>query len=150
MKIIFTAFKGAHNTSFQLVERIGRDTLLLTNSYPGLERDIRCLDAPYSSVCMFGADKTLTDSVRIETCAQYGGETVTTGFDLPLLESQFQQNSVAYTVSRKPAGYFCNAAYYHMLKKNPNTIFIHIPTAKGMSDTLMDKLTDIFRKFTLS
>lgn len=35
-------------------------------------------------------------------------------------------------------------AYYHMLKKNPNTVFIHIPSLKGMNETLMNKLADIF------
>ena len=33
---------------------------------------------------------------------------------------------------------------YHMLKKNPNTVFIHIPSLKGMNETLMNKLADIF------
>ncbi len=31
-----------------------------------------------------------------------------------------------------------------MLKKNPNTVFIHIPSLKGMYETLMNKLADIF------
>jgi len=31
-----------------------------------------------------------------------------------------------------------------MLKKNPNTVFIHIPSLKGMSIELMNKLIKIF------
>lgn len=49
-----------------------------------------------------------------------------------------------YYISKAPTKYLCNAAYYHMLKKNPNTVFIHIPSLKGMNETLMNKLADIF------
>ncbi len=31
-----------------------------------------------------------------------------------------------------------------MLKKNPNTVFIHIPSLKGMRIELMDKLIAFF------
>jgi len=51
---------------------------------------------------------------------------------------------ISYTVSDKPTRFLCNAAYYHMLKKNPNTVFIHIPSLKGMSIELMNKLIKTF------
>ena len=40
MKILFTAFKGVHNTSFQLVNQTVANHILLTNSFQGLEKDI--------------------------------------------------------------------------------------------------------------
>ena len=40
MKILFTAFKGVHNTSFQLVDQTAANHILLTNSFQGLEKDI--------------------------------------------------------------------------------------------------------------
>ena len=43
MKKICTAFKGLHNTSFQLVNQINGDRLFLTNSFKGLEKDILSL-----------------------------------------------------------------------------------------------------------
>ena len=54
------------------------------------------------------------------------------------------QAGISYTVSDKPTRYLCNAAYYHMLKKNPNAVLIHIPSLKGMSIELMNKLIKVF------
>lgn len=71
MKILFTAFKGVHNTSFQLVDQTAANHILLTNSFQGLEKDISFISSDYSIVYMFGVDKKLIDKVRIETCAKY-------------------------------------------------------------------------------
>lgn len=144
MKILFTAFKGVHNTSFQLVDQTAANYILLTNSFQGLEKDISFISSDYSIVYMFGVDKELIDKVRIETCAKYNDETVCTDFDVHYLETLLGSASVSYTISDKPTRYLCNAAYYHMLKKNSNTVFIHIPSLKGMSVELMNKLIKIF------
>ena len=68
MKILFTAFKGVHNTSFQLVDQTAANYILLTNSFQGLEKDISFISSDYSIVYMFGVDKKLIDKVRIEKC----------------------------------------------------------------------------------
>ena len=145
MKILFTAFKGVHNTSFRMVDQIGAESLLLTNSFLGLEKDISSISGDYSMVYMFGVDKTLVDKVRIETYASHNDETINTDFDIHCLEKMLRSGKIFYTVSDKPTHYLCNAAYYYMLKKNPNTVFIHIPSLKGMSIELMNKLIEIFR-----
>ena len=59
MKILFTAFKGVHNTSFQLVDQTAANYILLTNSFQGLEKDISFISSDYSIVYMFGVDKKL-------------------------------------------------------------------------------------------
>ena len=144
MKILFTAFKGVHNTSFQLVDQTAANYILLTNSFQGLEKDISFISSDYSIVYMFGVDKELIDKVRIEKYAKYNAETVCTDFDIHYLETMLRSVGVSYSISDKPTRYLCNAAYYHMLKKNPNTVFIHIPSLKGMSIELMSKLIKIF------
>ena len=144
MKILFTAFKGVHNTSFQLVDQTVANHILLTNSFQGLEKDISFISSDYSIVYMFGVDKKLIDKVRIETCAKYNDETVCTDFNVHYLETMLRSVGVSYSISDKPTRFLCNAAYYHMLKKNPNTVFIHIPSLKGMSIELMNKLIKIF------
>ena len=144
MKILFTAFKGNHNTSFQLVDQTAANYILLTNSFQGLEKDISFISDDYSIVYMFGVDKKLIDKVRIETCAKYNDETVYTDFDTYYLETMLRSEGISYTASDKPTRYLCNAAYYHMLKKNPNAVFIHIPSLKGMSIELMNKLIKVF------
>lgn len=144
MKILFTAFKGVHNTSFQLVNQTAADCILLTNSFQGLKKDISFINSDYSIVYMFGIDKKLIDKVRIETCAKYNDETVCTDFDVHCLETMLRNVGISYTISDKPTRYLCNAAYYHMLKKNSNTVFVHIPSLKGMSIELMNKLVKTF------
>ena len=144
MKILFTAFKGVHNTSFQLVDQTAANYILLTNSFQGLEKDISFISSDYSIVYMFGVDKELIDKVRIEKCAKYNAETVCTDFDIHYLETMLGRVGITYTISDKPTRYLCNAAFYHMLKKNPNTVFIHIPSLKGMRIELMNKLIEIF------
>ena len=143
MRILYTAFKGTHNTSFQLVSQLCEDRLFLTNSFQGLEKDILSIKAEYDVVYMFGVDKNLRNSIRIETCANYNGESVNTSFDILTLEKAIKNSGASYTISNKPTAYLCNAAYYHMLKKNRNTVFIHIPSIKGMNDVLMNKLLNI-------
>ena len=140
MKILYTAFKGTHNASFRLVSQLSGDKLFLTNSFQGLEKDISSIGMEYDTVYMFGVDKNLRNSIRIETCADYNGESVNTSFDILALEKAIKNSVVSYTVSNKPTAYLCNAAYYHMLKKNRNTVFIHIPSMKGMNPSLMNKL----------
>jgi hypothetical protein len=144
MKILFTAFKGVHNTSFQLVNQTVANHILLTNSFQGLEKDISFVSGDCSIVYMFGVDKELIDKVRIEKSAKYNAETVHTDFDIHYLETMLGSVGVSYIISDKPTRFLCNAAYYHMLKKNPNTVFIHIPSLKGMSIELMNKLIKIF------
>jgi len=144
MKTLYTAFKGKNNTSFQLVSRLNGRALFLTNSFAGLEKDISGFDCGFDTVYMFGIDKTLIDKIRIDLCTRYNGEHICTCFDWLPLERKLKESNISYSVSEKPTRYLCNAAYYHMLKKNPNTIFIHIPSLKGMNDALMSKLTELF------
>ena len=143
MRKLYTAFKGTHNTSFQLVSQLSGDSLFLTNSFQGLEKDILSIHTEYDVVYMFGVDKNLNNNIRIETRANYNGESVNTSFDILTLEKVIKDSGVSYTISNKPTAYLCNAAYYHMLKKNRNTIFIHIPSIQGMNDVLMNKLLKI-------
>ncbi len=145
MKILFTAFKGAHNTSFQLVNQIGAEHAFLTNSFEGLKKDISSIDSDYDVVFMFGVDKRLTNEIRIELCAKDHNETVASDFALSRLEERLRAGEVSYTVSNRTSSSLCNAAYYQMLKKNPNTVFIHIPSLKGMNAELMQKLIEAFR-----
>ena len=140
MSNLYTAFKGFHNTSFQLVSQLCGDKLFLTNSFQGVEKEILSLGTDYDAIYMFGIDKNLRNGIRIEACANYNGEFVTTSFDTVTLEKVIKDLGISYIISNKPTVYLCNAAYYHMLKRNRNTVFIHIPSTKGMNPSLMNKL----------
>ena len=57
MRSLFAAFKGKLNTSFQLVSQLDTNKLFLTNSFSGLEKDIKSFTEKYDAVYMFGVDK---------------------------------------------------------------------------------------------
>lgn len=144
MSTLFTGFKGKSNTSFQLVRGLNSNTSLLTNSFSGAEKDIRSLTEKYDTVYMFGLDKNLDREVRIENCACFAYDTIYTEFDTQALSAQMTAHQIKHCISSTPTQYLCNAAYYHMLCKNKNAVFIHIPSAKGMDDGFMAQLIGFF------
>ena len=99
MRKLYTAFKGTHNTSFHLVSKLSGESLFLTNSFQGLEKDILSISAEYDVVYMFGVDKNLNNNIRIETRANYNGESVNTSFDILTLEKVIKDSGVSYTIS---------------------------------------------------
>ncbi len=140
MKKLYTAFKGKNNTSCQLISVLQQESLLLTNSFQGLEKDICSMVGEYSCVIMLGVDKSLKNEIRLETCADYRGEMIRSAFCTEILTIKCDELKIPYQVSDKPTGYLCNAAYWHMLKKVPNAIFLHIPSAKWASKEWMESL----------
>lgn len=145
MKLLVTAFKGKSNVSFQFVKQLECNALYLTNSFSGLEKDIDSLSEYYDTVYMFGVDKNLDRAVRIETHAKYNLHSVRTGFNIQMLSNQMAAYQIRHHISDTPTQYLCNAAYYHMLRKTGNTVFIHIPSIKGMDHGFMEQLVSLFR-----
>ena len=92
MKILYTAFKGKNNTSYQVVSRLNGTVLFLTNSFQGLEKDIATVVNVYDVVYMLGCNKSLNNKIKIETCAEYNGERIFTAFNIPELEKELQIN----------------------------------------------------------
>ncbi len=66
----YIGFKGRKNSSSMLVKALSQHHILLTNSFTGIKKDIGLLPADYDVVYFFGVDKNLTDSFRIEQCAE--------------------------------------------------------------------------------
>ena len=142
MKILYTAFKGKNNTSYQVASRLNGTVLFLTNSFQGLERDINTVANIYDVVYMLGVDKSLKNKIKIETCAEYNGERIFTEFDISELKNRID-NKMSYSISDCPTKYLCNSAYYHMLKKNKNTVFIHIPSIAGVDNCLKEAIIEL-------
>ena len=142
MKIFYPAFKGKNNTSYQVASRLNGTVLFLTNSFQGLERDINTVANIYDVVYMLGVDKSLKNKIKIETCAEYNGERIFTEFDISELKNRID-NKMSYSISDCPTKYLCNSAYYHMLKKNKNTVFIHIPSIAGVDNCLKEAIIEL-------
>ncbi len=69
MDRLYVGFKGKGNSSNKIVSSIIGEKLFLTNSFDGLKRDIENISKSYESIYMFGLDKSLKGTVRIESAA---------------------------------------------------------------------------------
>ncbi len=143
--VLFVGFKGKNNSSSVLAEQLSPEHLLLTNSFAGLKRDIDSIHKEYDRIVMFGVDKTLTSSVRIEKVAFLDGEKKTSGLNVDKLADSMNVCGISAVISEDPTAYLCNAAYWHMLKKfSGRAVFIHIPTGKNLNDDLIVKMKRFF------
>ena len=147
MKTLYVGFKGIHNSSNKLVRNLQGEKYFLTNSFEGLKRNIENLVGEYEQVYMFGLDKALKDSVRIEKCAEKDGERIYTQMQLYGIEECLKNNAIPYSVSHNSTHYLCNEAYFYMLKKmNGHVVFVHIPSTKNLTEEMLQKLVLVFEQ----
>lgn len=148
MRVLYIAFKGKNNASYQLVSRLDTEAFFITNSFQGAKRDILSVDESlYDKIIMFGIDKNLTDSVKIELTAALDGHFLNTCFDVDELAALCRKSDINYSISVSPNEFLCNTAYYYMLNKKQNAIFIHIPSIARMNSDFMKLLIDLFRNW---
>ena len=130
-KILYVGFKGRNNSSEILVRSLPGQHILLTNSYAGLKRDIDKISTEHEEVYLFGADKSLSDSFRIERYAEKKGRRLVTVLDSNRLAERLSVSGIKSTISKDPTHYLCNEAYWHLLEKyRGRAVLIHIPTIK--------------------
>lgn len=141
-KILLTGFKGKNNSSGKLVQAISENgLLLLTNSFDGVKNDIEGINGDFDFLIMFGCDKNLKDSVRIERFAQKNGEKIASALDLENISKRLGNVGIKNVISDVTGAYLCNEAYWSALKKfNNKAVFIHIPTIKNIDDDFIKKM----------
>ena len=144
MNLLMVGFKGKNNSSAILVSALSSQGVLLTNSFEGLRKDIESLPAGHDGALLFGGDKDLTDSVRIERVAGKDGELRTSKLDLERLVERFSSAGIRATISSKPTEYLCNEAYWYLLQKyDGNAVLIHVPTVKHFDMNWVAKIKTI-------
>ncbi len=85
--------------------------------------------------------------MRIDCAAEYEGVLYHTKLDAASVKELLNLEGVACEISFSPTRYLCNAAYWHMLRKNHGkAIFIHIPTNKNMDEEMREKLAKCLEK----
>ena len=145
MKVLLTAFYGKYNASNMLVDMIDDnvDKLILTNSFVKLEQELNNTSLKdYDLILMFGINKFLKDEIRLEETAKLD-DTLNTCIDINSM-CQLCNKYIKTSINNVPTKYLCNSAYYHALKRNQNTLFIHIP---GFSKiTNMNLLADMINE----
>ena len=138
---LLIGFKGKNNLSGELVKAPGREYCLLTNSFGGLKKDIDAIDAAYDSVILFGVDKNLAGTVRIERTAEKDGIRCSSKLDLERMTDGFREAGLEAKVSETPTAYLCNEAYWHLLRKfSGRAVLIHIPTMKNADEFFTAKV----------
>lgn len=143
--ILYIGFKGKNNASCILVKSISADSYLLTNSFEGLKKDIELLSRSYDSVILFGIDKNLFDTVRIEKVAEKETKEFS-ALNLDAISAQLDTVGISNYLSDKPTHYLCNEAYWYLLRKfNGRAVLIHIPSIKNINEKLIDGLKQAFR-----
>jgi len=147
VSVLYVGFKGSYNSSNKLVNHFNGEKIFLTNSFSGLKRDIQTIDKEYEFVYMFGLDKKLKKSVRIEKCAEKDGKIIYTETDIDKLICKLKRYKLRSSVSEKPTHYLCNEAYYYMLiKMKCPVVFIHIPSIKFFTDEMMERLVEALKE----
>lgn len=147
MSLLLTAFKGVHNSSYQLIQGYSDDKLFLTNSYNGLDRDINSCDfTQYSAVIMFGLDRNLKDKLRIEPCAKLCENIRNTVYDTKAFADIFEEFSLKTAVAEKATAYLCNYAYYKVLDiMSGRALFVHIPPERCFTSDMKRNIQNAIR-----
>ena len=148
MRILYIGFKGKNNMSFRLVSYLSGERIFLTNSFAGIAREIDALSINCDAVAIFGVDKMLSTSVRIERCANKEDIFLHTAHSVCQLVKVLNSNGVNCEISDKSTAYLCNEAYYRLLQKTTGkAILIHIPSIRHMTAELMAGLLNSFAEY---
>ena len=128
---LFVGFKGKSNASGLLVQSISSSHSLLTNSFAGLKKDIETINADCNPVYLFGVDKNLKDSLRIEKAAEKDSVRLETCLDTDTILEKLKASGIKACVSESPTQYLCNEAYWELLRKfGGRAVLIHMPTIR--------------------
>ena len=85
-----------------LVRYLSKNPYLLTNSFGGVKQDIENLADYYEYVLMFGVDKNLKNSVRIERVAEREGICLLSDLDLDDISKRLNVAGVKNCISNTP------------------------------------------------
>ena len=143
---LLLGFKGKNNLSGLLVKQLGGDSCLLTNSFSGLKKDIDAIGTGYDCAILFGTDKNLAGTVRIEGAAEKEGVRRFPATDPGKAAASFREAGLAVRVSYVPTAWLCNEAYWHLLGKfSGRALLIHIPTVKNTDGFFPSKVQAALR-----
>ena len=149
MKILFTGFNGYNNTSKVIIDRIDNDKILFNNSYEEIDKELSNINIEaYDLITMLGLRNNLKKSIRLEINSLLNNELVTTNINVHQVKKYFEENDISCIVNDKPTNYLCNYAYYQVLKRNKEAIFIHIPELKNIKE--LDNLIKVIENITIT
>ena len=141
MATLYVGFKGKGNSSNKIVSNLIGEKLFLTNSYTGIWKDIENIRNTYELVYMFGLDKTLKGNIRIDCVAKKDDVCLSSDLDFNMLARKLNERGVITSIGNVPTRSLCNEAYWYMLRKfNYHVMFLHVPSIKYITDSLIEKV----------
>jgi pyrrolidone-carboxylate peptidase len=135
-----------NNASCNLINSINpKDKIYLTNSFEGIKKDLSNIDLEsYDYILMFGINKNLKDKLMIEVKSVSNKVYNNTNINYNKLKEYIKENGINVDVNYNPTQYLCNFAYYGVLSRNSNAVFIHIPGLSKITD--FEKLVKLFNE----
>ena len=149
MKVLVTGFCGNDNPSNILVSNIEKgESLIFLNSFPAIDRFLSTVDlSQFQVILMFGVRNNLKTKAHFETCAALNGERLMTSVNFIKMREDFLSEGISTIVNENPTNFLCNYAYFRVLQKNKNAIFIHLPPTKYID---LDKYKKAVKKIIQS
>ena len=150
-RTLVVGFKGKNNASRIMAEQVSSEHMLLTNSFAGLKKDIDSISKEFDQVIMFGVDKTLISSVRIEEAAAVDKRKAVSDLDLEKIASALDNAGIQSVISKALTKYLCNEAYWHILEKSSGrAVLIHIPTIRHVDASFVEKMKSALERLRIS
>lgn len=156
LKILLTGFKGTHNSSKVLLDKIETncnvEKLYLENDFCRCTQQLKekLKYQEYDLVISFG-QKPITKSICLETVGYYNQLELLSNYDYEPLIRFLEEKNYGMKLSKRPGNYLCNHIFFHGLqyiKENSmktKMIFIHIPYLKNIVD--IDYMGKAFSEF---
>lgn len=141
MATLYVGFKGNGNSSNKIVSNLIGEKLFLTNSYTGIWKDIESMHNTYDLVYMFGLDKTLKGSIRIECAAKKDDVCLNSDINFDILAGKLNERGIKTSIGNAPIRSLCNEAYWYMLRKyNCHVVFLHVPSIKYITESFIERV----------
>ena len=138
-QFILAAFDGAQNTSRIVMEGVdtaGGSKLLLPNDK---QKSVEVLTAAIKQhqpacVIILGQKPVICNKIAVETTAKLCGEVRRTNMDATTITELIKGSGYDAYISDGCGTSYCNNIYYHALGTGVNTVFLHVPCKKNVSD----------------
>lgn len=138
-QFIVAAFDGAENSSRIVLERlkIGSECkLLLPNDRQKSAEVLAAAVQEHTPACviLMGQKPVIRDKIAVETTAELCHEERHTNMDAATVTELIRGVGYGAYISGGCGTSYCNDIYWHTLGMGMNTIFLHVPCKKNISD----------------
>lgn len=138
-QFILAAFDGAENTSrivIECVETYPNRKVLLPNDKLKSVEVLTAAIKRYEPACviLMGQRPVVCNKIAVEKSAKLCGEVRSTNMDVASITELIKGSGYDAYISGSCGTSYCNHIYWHALGMGVNTVFLHVPYKKNVSD----------------